>query len=102
MRSHVGWGGERNILYKSVKTSPIQMRFKTMRLTTICNELKRTISSSVELGLLQMASKPDTEWYASEDAGPPRGINMISHINWRGERNIPYKGVETSPLTDAF
>ena len=24
---------------------------------------------------------------------------MRSHIDWRGERNIPYKGVETCPHT---
>ena len=24
-------------------------------------------------------------------------INVRSHIGWRGERSIPYKGVETSP-----
>ena len=27
---------------------------------------------------------------------------MRSHIGWRGERNIPYKGVETSPYQTRF
>ena len=31
-----------------------------MRLTAICNGLKRTISTSGRLGLLQMVSEPDT------------------------------------------
>ena len=28
--SHVGWGEERNTLYKGVETSPYQMRFKNL------------------------------------------------------------------------
>ena len=27
---------------------------------------------------------------------------MISHISWKRERNIPYKGVETSPYQTRF
>ena len=27
---HIGWGGERNILYKGVETSPQHMRFKNL------------------------------------------------------------------------
>ena len=34
---------------------------------------------------------------ASKDAGPRRGWIVRSHIGWGGERNILYKGVETSP-----
>ena len=34
---------------------------------------------------------------ASEDAGPLRGWIVRSHIGWRGEPNILYKGVKTSP-----
>ena len=39
---------------------------------------------------------------ASEDARPRRGWIVTSHINWGGERNILYKGVETSPIVDTF
>ena len=42
-----------------------------------------------------MVSKPDTGQCASEDAGLQGGWIVRSHIGWRGERNIPYKGVET-------
>ena len=49
------------------------MHFKTMRLTTICNEPKRTISNSGGLGLLQMGSKPDIGQCASEDVGHKEG-----------------------------
>ena len=31
MRSHIGWRGERSILYKSVETFPYQTCFKTLR-----------------------------------------------------------------------
>ena len=34
---------------------------------------------------------------ANEDAGPQRGWIVRSHIDRRGERNILYKGVKTSP-----
>ena len=62
----------------------------------ISNGIKRTIFASGGLELLQMESKPDIGRCASEEAGPPRGWIVRSHIGWRGERNIPYKGVETS------
>ena len=44
-----------------------------------------------------MVSEPNTGRCASEDAGPQKGKIARSHIGWRGEQNIPYKGVETSP-----
>ena len=72
------------------------MRFKIVRLTTIHNRPKWTISASGELELLQMVSELDTGQCASEDAGPPRGWIVRSHIGWRGEQSIPYKSVETS------
>ena len=60
----------------------------------IRNGSKRTISVSSGFGLLQMVLELDTGWCACEDAG---GWIVRSHIGWRGERNISYKGVETSP-----
>ena len=48
VRSHIGWGGERSIRYKGVETS----RFKTVRMTAIRNEPKRTISTSGGFELL--------------------------------------------------
>ena len=74
------------------------MHFKTMRLTTIHNGPKRTISTSGGFELLQMVSEPNTGRCASVDVGPPRGWIVRSHVGWRGERSISYKGVETSPL----
>ena len=55
-------------------------------------KLKETIFASSGLGRLQMVSELD-----SEDARPRGGWIVRSHISWRVERNIPYKGVETSP-----
>ena len=69
-----------------------------MRLTAICNGSKRTISASGGIELLDMVLEPDTGRCASEDAGPPRVVIVRSHVGWRGERSIPYKGVETSHL----
>ena len=63
----------------------------------IRNEPKRTISASGGLRLLQMVSELGTEQCASKDAWPPRGWIVRSHIGWRGERSIPYKGMKTSP-----
>ena len=71
------------------------MRFKIVRLTTICNKL-RTISASKGLELLQMVSKLDTGWCASEDAGPQGMDCEIPHWLERG-MSISYKSVETSP-----
>ena len=49
-----------------------------------------------------MVLELETEWCASEDVGPQRGWIMRSHISWRGEPNIVYKGVETSPYQTRF
>ena len=62
----------------------------------IRNGLKRTISTSGGLGLSHMVSQPNTGRCASVDTGPQEGWIMRSHIGWGGERNILYKGVETS------
>ena len=56
-----------------------------------------TISVSGGFRLLQMVLKPVIRRCANEDVGPPQGWIVRSHIGWRGERSIPYKGVETSP-----
>ena len=60
MRSHIGWGGERNILYMGVETSPYQTRFKNLEGKLERESSKRTISASGGLGLLQMVSEPNT------------------------------------------
>ena len=46
-----------------------------MRLTTIHNRPKRTISTSGGLGQLQMVSELDTGQCASEEARPLRGVS---------------------------
>ena len=50
----------------------------------ICNESKRTISTSSELELLRIILEQDTGPCASEDARPPKGWIVRSHIGWRG------------------
>ena len=52
--------------------------------------------------MLQMVSEPDTRRCASKDADLQRGWIVRSHIGWRGERNVPLKGVETSPKHTCF
>ena len=68
------------------------MQFKTVRLMAIRNRPKRTIYTSGGLGLLQMVLESP-----ARTLGPQEGWIVRSHIGWRGEQNIPYKGVETSP-----
>ena len=75
VRSHIDWRGGRNIFYKGVETSPQQTHSKTVRLTTIHNRPKRTISTSGGLGQLQMVSELDTGQCASEEARPLRGVS---------------------------
>ena len=53
MKSHISWGGERNIFYKGVETSPYEMRFKNLEGKPGRRSPKRSISTSDELGLLQ-------------------------------------------------
>ena len=60
VRSHVGCGGERNILYKGAETSPLQTLFKNLEGKLGRESPKRTISASGGLGPLQMALEPDT------------------------------------------
>ena len=56
VRSHIGWGGKQNILYKGVETSPWQTRFKNLEGKPERENPKRTISASGEFGLLQETS----------------------------------------------
>ena len=73
VRSHIGWGGERSILYKSVETSPSQTHFKNLEGKPERESPKRTISANGGLGLLQLVSEPDTGRCASKEAKPQRG-----------------------------
>ena len=53
------------------------------------------MSTSGELELLQMVSEPDTERCATLGS---QGVDY-EILHWlERERNIPYKGVETSPV----
>ena len=59
-----------------------------MSLTAIRNGLKWAIFASSGFGLLHMVSKPDTGPCASEDTGPPRGVNCeIPHWLERGTKH---------------
>ena len=48
---------------------------------------KKIISASGGLVLLQMVSEPDTGRCASEDARPPKGWIVRSHIGCRGTKH---------------
>ena len=67
-------GGERSILYKGVETSPYQICFKNFKGKPERENLKRIMSDSGELGLLQMVSESDTMRCVSEKAEPPMGV----------------------------
>ena len=75
MRSHISWGGERNILYKSVETSPLHTRFEILEGKPEKESSKKTISTSGGFGLLQMISMPGIGRCASEDAGHRRRVD---------------------------
>ena len=53
VRSHIDWGGERNILYKGMETSPYQTCFKNLEGKPENESPKRTISASGGLRPLQ-------------------------------------------------
>jgi len=63
MRSHINWGGERNILYKGVETSPQQTCFKNLEGKPERESPKRTISASGGLGLLHILCQTLTPLY---------------------------------------
>ena len=50
VRSHVGWGGERNTLYKGVESSPKQTPFKNRKGKPKKESPKRTNLLAVDLG----------------------------------------------------
>ena len=68
------------------------MCFKIVKLTTIRNGPKRTISTCGGFRLLQMVLEPDTEQCTSVG-----GVDCEIPHRMERERNIPYKDVETSP-----
>ena len=51
VRSHIDCGGERNILYMGVESSPLQTRFKNLEGKLERESPKRIISASGGLGL---------------------------------------------------
>ena len=99
MRSHIDWRRERIIPYnKAMKTSLVDTFFLKPCRKPRRESPKRTISVSGGLELLKIVSESDSGQCASKDTGPQRGwIGWGSHIGWRREQNITYKGVETSP-----
>ena len=63
------------------------MHFKTVRLTTICNVPKQTISVSGGLQLFQMVLELDSRRCANEDARPLNGVDCeILHRLERGTK----------------
>ena len=75
MRSHLGWGGERSILYKGVETSPKQTCFKNLEGKPKRKSLKRTISVSSGLRAFHMVLEPDTWRCTSEEAEHRKGVD---------------------------
>ena len=86
MRFHIYWGRKRNIPYKDVEISPYQTYFKIVRLTTIRNRLKQTISVSDRLKLLHYGLK-----IIKLDRNIP--LTMLVHIYFPG-RNCSKMSVQ--------
>ena len=88
MRSHIAWRGNKIFLIRVWKSFSSNA-FKIMRLTTIRNRPKQTISTNSEFGLLQLVSKLDTERCANEDTRLPRGVDCeISHRLEKGTKHF--------------
>ena len=58
---------------------------------------QRIIFARGGLKLLQIVSGLDTKQCVRGNVGPQGGWIVRSYIGWRGERNISYKSMETSP-----
>ena len=102
MRSHISWRGEQSTPYKGIETSPYQTRFRTLKVKPERKRPKRTIFVNGGLGLLQMVSEPNTRRCASENAGPPRGVNCeVSHRLKRGTKHS-LQGCEILSLIDVI
>ena len=76
----VGEGNE-TLVIRVWKPLPSRCVFKNLEGKSVRESLKRTISASDRLGLLQMISEPDTGRCASEDTRSPKGWIVRSHIN---------------------
>ena len=72
VRSHISWGGERNILYNGVKTFPSRHVLKTSRKSP-----NRTISASG--GGLGLSHDMDNNANQSKEA-----IHQLNPTNYRG------------------
>jgi len=70
------------------------MHFKNLEGKFKRESSKRTISTN--------GIRARHRWCANENSKPPKGWILRSHVSWRGERNIPYKGLETSPKQTCF
>ena len=74
------------------KSLPSRCVLKTLRKSP-----KRTISASSGFGLLQMVLVQMSGSVPVRMLSPEGGWIVRSHIGWREEQSILYKGVETSP-----
>ena len=97
MSSHISSQGKRSISYKSMKVLSSKHNLRIVRLTTIHNRPKWTVSASGGLRLLPMVLEAYIGRCTSEDAGSQERWIVRSHIDWRCERDIPFKGIETLP-----
>ena len=74
MRSHVGWGVERNILYKSVKPNPSRCVLKTLRRSPNGKTQRGQYLLKVELGCYK--------WYQSQTSGDVPTRRLSSKGGW--------------------
>ena len=79
--------------YKGVKTSPSRRVLKTLRGKFVKESPKRTISGSVELGSLQIVSKPNTKQCASKEGCSPKGGRHEAICQDAAQRRVDFLGV---------
>ena len=78
----MSWSPDITSTLIGVGLDPLRSRriLKVMRLTTLHNGLKWTISTSGEFELLQMILEPDIERCVSENAGPQGNSLPSRHV----------------------
>ena len=91
VRSHIGWEENKTLFIRVWKPLPSRQCFKNLEAKPERKSPKRTVSTSSELGPLQMVSEPDTRRCASEKAEPQRGVDT----RWCASKDArPRRGVD--------
>ena len=89
VRSYISWRGERSTPYKGVETSPRRiLKSWSWRQYVTSQREQYLLAVGLGLGCYKMVWELDTGLCASEDVGPPRGVDYeIPHRLERGTKH---------------